>query len=195
MTKRWISIAVATLMLPLMACNQEDIATQNSPVALIVSHTQNLTKIDLAGGANCDKNAGSINLESFIKNPNAIGSNEQITRTPELNNIRITRYRVSYQRLDGGTLVPASFVRSIDIVIKPGGTSDDNLFTVFQVDALTQAPFAALVSGSGRDPETNRQVISMDVIVEVFGATLAGENVNGSTRFPFQFCNNCGGCS
>jgi hypothetical protein len=196
MTKRWIAIAVAALMLPLVACNQEDIATGNAPVGLIVSNKQNLTKIDLLGGPGCDTQAGTINLESFIKNPNAIGGNEpSAPRNPELNNIRITRYRVSYQRVDGGTLVPAPFVRSIDIILSPGGSSNDNLFTIFQADALSQAPFAALISGSGRDPETNRPVITMDVIVEVFGATLAGENVTGTTRFPLEFCANCGGCS
>jgi hypothetical protein len=35
----------------------------------------------------------------------------------------------------------------------------------------------------------------MDVIVEIFGQTLAGENVSGSTRFPLDFCFHCGGCS
>jgi hypothetical protein len=196
MTKRWIAITAAALMLPLLACNQESIATGNSPVGLIVSNKQTLSKIDLLGGPGCDQLAGTINLESFIKNPNAIGGNETAPpRNPELNNIRITRYRVSYQRVDGGTLVPASYVRSIDIILSPGGSSNDNNFTIFQQDAFTQAPFAALISGSGRDPETNRQVITMDVIVEVFGATLAGENVTGVTRFPIEFCANCGGCS
>ena len=192
MTKRWIAIALATLMLPLAACNQESIATQNSPVALIVTNKQNLTKIDLLGGTGCNTSAGTINLESFIKNPNG---NSDVAVNPDLNNIRITRYRVSYQRVDGGTLVPASFVRSIDILLKAGSTSGDNVFTVFQQDAFTQAPFAALISGSGRDPETNRNVITLDVLVEGFGTTLAGENVSGSTRFPIEFCANCGGCS
>jgi hypothetical protein len=35
----------------------------------------------------------------------------------------------------------------------------------------------------------------MDVLVELFGETLAGERVSGSTRFPLDFCYNCGGCA
>lgn len=194
MTKRWIAIAAATLMLPLMACNQEDIATQNAPVALVVSNTQTTSTIDLAGGTGCDKDIATINLQSFVKN-NGATSTVGVTPNPQLDAIRITRYRVSYQRVDGGTLVPASFVRSIDILIQPGGTSTGNKFIGFERDAFTQAPFAALLSGSGRDPETNRQVIAMDVIIEVFGTTLAGENVSGSTRLPLTFCVRCGGCS
>jgi hypothetical protein len=34
----------------------------------------------------------------------------------------------------------------------------------------------------------------MDVIIEVFGQTIAGENVSGSTRFPIDFCYHCQGC-
>ena len=192
MTKRWIAIAAAALMLPIAACNTSDLETQNSPVALIVTNTQALNKIDVLGGTGCDTPAGTINLQSFIKNPN---TNPDVAVNPALNNIRITRYRVSYQRVDGGTLVPASFVRSIDILLTAGGTSSGNKFTVFQADAFSQAPFAALVSGTGRDPETQRPVISLDVIVEVFGQTLAGENVSGTTRIPLTFCANCGGCS
>ena len=192
MTTRWIAIAAATVMLPLAACNSSDLGKQNSPVGLIVTNKQNLSTIDLNGGTGCNVDVGTINLQSFIKNPNA---NNDITVNPELNNIQITRYRVSYQRVDGGTLVPAPFVRSIDILLTPGAESTGNKFTVIQSDAFSQAPFAALLSGNGRDPETNRPFITMDVIVEVFGSTLGGETVSGVTRFPLEFCANCGGCS
>lgn len=192
MTKRWIAIAAAAFMLPMAACNTSDLETQNSPVALIVTNTQTLSKIDILGGTGCDVPTGTIDLQSFIKNPTP---NRDVTVNPELNTIRITRYRVSYQRVDGGTLVPAPFVRSADILVQAGGISSGNKFTIFLADAFTQAPFAALVSGTGRDPETQRPVVSLDVIVEVFGQTLGGENVSGATRIPLTFCANCGGCS
>jgi hypothetical protein len=192
MTKRWIAIAAATLMLAAAACNTSDLERQNAPVALIVTNTQTLNRIDLFGGTGCDTEVGTINLQSFVKNPNA---NTDIAVNPALNNIRVTRYRVSYQRVDGGTLVPAPFVRSIDILLTVGGTSSGNRFTIFQQDAFLQAPFAALLGGTGRDAETNRPTVVMDVIVEVFGETLAGENVSGTTRFPLEFCANCGGCA
>ena len=43
--------------------------------------------------------------------------------------------------------------------------------------------------------ETGRPIVGLDVVVEVFGETLAGERVSGSTRFPLDFCFDCGGCS
>jgi hypothetical protein len=34
----------------------------------------------------------------------------------------------------------------------------------------------------------------MDLILEIFGETLAGERVSGSTRLTVDFCVSCGGC-
>src|SRR5205823_4032523 len=65
-----------------------------------------------------------------------------------------------------------------------------------QPDALTQAPFAALLpQNGGRDPQTGRPVVQMDIILDVFGSTLAGERVSGSTRIPLDFCFDCAGCA
>ena len=194
--KRWIPVAAAIpaaaalVALAATSCNTSDFERDTSPVALIVTNTTLINTIDILGGTGCGTNTGTINLQTIIKNPTTI---TDVPINPAFNDVRITRYRVSYQRTDGGTLVPASYVNSIDILITPGSTGTGT-FIVFRTDAFSQAPLAALVSGTGRDPETNRPVVRMDVIVDVFGQTLAGENVSGSTRFPLSFCANCGGC-
>jgi len=65
-----------------------------------------------------------------------------------------------------------------------------------EADALSQAPFAALQpQNGGRDAETGRPVVKLEVILEVFGETLAGDNVFDSTVFPLEFCFGCGGCA
>jgi hypothetical protein len=194
--KKWIPMvaaipAVAALVaLAGTSCNTSDLERNTSPVLLIVTNTTLINTIDVLGGTGCGTNTGTINLQTVVKNPNTL---TDVTINPTFNDVRVTRYRVSYQRTDGGTLVPASYVNSIDILLTPGG-SGTGTFVVFRTDAFSQAPLAALVSGSGRDPETNRPFVNLDVIVDVFGQTLAGENVSGSTRFPLNFCANCGGC-
>ncbi|MGZ7040214.1 MAG: hypothetical protein ACXVH7_00355 [Thermoanaerobaculia bacterium] len=194
--KRWIPVAVAIpiaaalVALAGTSCNTSGLERDTSPIALIVTNTTTINTIDVLGGTGCDKNTGTINLQTIVKNPTTI---TDVPINSSFNDVRITRYRVSYQRTDGGTLVPASYVNSIDILLTANGTGTGT-FVVFRTDAFSQAPLAALISGSGRDPETNRPVVNMDVIVEVFGQTLAGENVSGSTRFPLTFCANCGGC-
>lgn len=182
--------ATALLVLAVAGCSGEQ-SKSASPVALIVSNSQNLQQIDLSPtAANCDQDVGTINIQAVNKNPNQISDQR-------FNDVRITSYRVSYVRRDGGTQVPAPFVRTIDSLLTTGGAATSlSKFLIVQGDALSQAPFVALrTENGGRDPETGRPLVMMDVQVELFGETLAGERVSGSTRFPLDFCYNCGGCA
>jgi len=185
LSKSWIAVAVAALVV--VGCSG-DITRNTSPIDLVVTNSQNVNQVDLEpGAANCNQTLGTIQMQAIVKNASA---------DTRFSDVRITRYRVSYVRTDGGHAVPASFVRSIDTVITAnGGSSALSNFLVFEGDALNQAPFASLLPiNGGRDPETGRPLVKMDVIVEVFGQTLAGENVSGSTRFPIDFCYHCQGC-
>jgi hypothetical protein len=165
-----------------------DLTDSSAPVELVVTNTQNLQRIDIEPNTDpdCDESVGTITMRLIAKNDAAGG---QFTQA------RITRYRVSYQRTDGGRLVPAPFVRSIDSLIGVGDTTALSEFVIVQQDAVSQAPFAALLpQNGGRDPDTGRPVVQMDVIVEVFGETLAGDRVYDATRFPLDFCYDCNGC-
>jgi hypothetical protein len=131
-----------------------------------------------------------VAIRAILKNPN-------LNVDQRFNDVRITRYRISYVRTDGGTMVPAPFVRSIDILISANGADSDLTgFTAFTDDTLAQAPFAALrPENGGRDPETGRTSVHLDIVLEVFGETLAGANVAGRTRMPLEFCYDCNGCA
>jgi hypothetical protein len=181
---------VALAVCGAMSCSSE-LTDNAAPVELVVTNTQNLTTIDIdptTTDTDCNENIGTINMQVLAKN-NAEGS------TGDFTTVRVTRYRVSYRRTDGGTVVPASFVRSIDTLIGVGQTAAGSNFTVFESDAARRAPFVALQpQNGGRDPETGRTVVQMDVTVEVFGETLAGDNVYDATTFPLEFCFACNGC-
>ncbi|HEX2062652.1 MAG TPA: hypothetical protein VHK90_18065, partial [Thermoanaerobaculia bacterium] len=165
---------ILTLAAVLVAGCSGELTDNAAPVELVVTHTQNLTHLDLAPNddPDCDENIGTVNLQIFPKNEQAEGNFIQV---------RVTRYRVSYRRTDGGTQVPAPFVRSIDTLIGVG-TSVGSNFTVLQSDAVNQAPFAALQpQNGGVDVETRRPLVRLEVILEVFGETLGGDNVYDST--------------
>lgn len=187
--KTWTRVALMVVLAAATLSCSNEISKSASPVELIVTNTQALQRIDLLPAApNCNKNIGTIEIRAILKNPGTVSQ--------QFNDVRIRSYRVSYVRTDGGTHVPASFVRSIDLLVPTGG-SPANLgqFLVLQSDAITQAPFVSLLpTNGGRDVETGRSVIRMDVIVELFGETLAGSNVSGTTRFPLDFCYQCNGC-
>jgi hypothetical protein len=183
--KKLSTIVAAALAATILGCSNE-LADDGAPVELIVTNTQELQRIDLAGGEGCDANIGTINMEVIAKSPEATGNFVQV---------RVNRYRVSYQRTDGGTLVPRPFVRSIDTLINVGGSAGLEEIVLFEQDVLFNAPFPALLpNNGGRDPETGRPVVEMDVIVEVFGETLGGDRVFDATRFQLDFCFLCNGC-
>ena len=188
--KRWTGLALTMVLAAgFFSCTNELHRTA-APVELIVTNTQNLQVIDLQSGAvGCTGLITQVIFRNLVKDP-------LTTVDQRFNDVRITRYRVSYVRTDGGTLVPAPFVRSIDILVPVGGTVPGlGTFQLFQSDAVFQQPFVALLpQNGGRDPETGRTVVRMDVVMEFFGETLAGANVAGRTRVPLDFCFACGGC-
>ena len=187
LAKTMVIVAVATLAL---SCSSE-ITQSAAPVELIVTNQQTLNRIDLDPLApNCDENLATVNIRAILKNPS-----EDVNQ--QFNDVRITRYRVSYVRIDGGTQVPASFVRSIDLFISATGQpSELGGFLAFQPEALNQAPFAALLpQNGGRDPETGSTTVRMDIILDLFGETLGGSNVSGRTRLTVDFCYTCNGCA
>jgi hypothetical protein len=195
MTRRQKVIGTVALMLlgaAMLTCSE--LNKSAAPVRVVVTNTQVLHKIDLAGGTGCNQNIATVLMQAvLLQNP----ADANLPTDVRFDDVRIDRYRVSYVRTDGGTLVPSPFVRSISALLAIGaGTSNLTSFLAFEPTSLNQAPFAALLaSNGGRDPETGRSVITMDVILEVFGQTLAGESVSGSTRMTLDFCVSCGGCS
>lgn len=191
--KSWTRVALMVAIGVVSFSCSNEFTRSAAPVELVVTNAQDLQVIDLAGDPEgetaCQRDIGVINLQTFVRTPPSEGQNTQF------NAVRVTRYRVSYVRTDGGTLVPAPFVRSMDVLIAPGDDADVESFLVFQPDAILQQPFAALFTGDGRDPETGREFVRMDVIMDFFGETLAGSNVSGRTRFTLDFCFTCGGCA
>ena len=184
-------VSLALLGVSMLTCSE--INKQNAPVRLVVTNTQLLHKLDLAGGVGCDVNLATVSIEARLLPPPSVNLPTDI----RFDDVRIDRYRVSYVRTDGGHLVPAPFVRSISSLITVnGGAQNLGTFLAFDATALNQAPFAALLpQNGGRDPETGRSIVTMDLILEVFGQTLAGEAVSGSTRMTVDFCVQCSGCS
>lgn len=197
-SRKVISTALLfALMVTSFSCSNE-FTRSASPVELVVTNTQEIHLVDLFPDApGCDVSFGKIEILALLKAPSNVDQ--------RFNDVRLTRYRVSYIRTDGGTLVPAPFVRSIDLLVTAGGgPANLGTFIAFQPEAFNQQPFAALdPRNGGRDPETGRRTIRMDLILEIFGETLAGSNVSGRTVIALDFCfggetpprADCNGCS
>lgn len=175
--------ATAVLALVIAGCSESN--RDVSPVELVATATIESGIYDLAGPF--EQEDAVILVRAFTKDPENVGG--------AFNDVRLTSYRVSYQRTDGGNQVPESFVVSINqLLVTDSGAVDLDAFTPVDVVALSKAPFAALLpQNGGRDPQTGSTTVEMDVAVEVFGETLAGERVFDFAKFPLEFCYGCTG--
>jgi hypothetical protein len=170
-------------LLGLSSCN--DINKAAAPIEMTATFDSNVLVADLAD-PDCGENGlGELTLSTVIKQPNPV-------RT-DLMAVRLRTMQVTYSRNDGGTVVPRSFVQSISGLIGAGGSGDVSGFLIFQPSAFAEAPFAALLPvNGGRDPETGNSSVGLEITIEVFGETLAGDRVSASTRFPLTICVGCG---
>jgi hypothetical protein len=192
MKKIALIAAIALPSVAILSCNS--IARESAPVELLVSGTQNLNQVDLRPGATgCATSIGTVQLSVRLLQDQ---KNTKLPTNNNFNDVKLDRYQVTYQRTDNGKLVPPTFVRSTAQVLTAAGPAQSlSDFIAFETNALNQAPFAALLpQNGGKDPETGLGFVKMDIILTVYGETLAGERVQGSARFPLNFCYNCGGC-
>lgn len=167
----------------LTSCN--DINKDAAPVEMIVTNESVVLVMDFADPDCGSSGLGTLSVSTVVKQNDP-------TRV-DLLDVRLKSMRVSYARNDGGTVVPQSFVQSISGLIGAGNSGEVSGFLVFQPSALTEAPFAALLPvNGGRDPETGNTSVGLEITIEVFGETLAGDTVSASTRFPLSFCVGCG---
>ena len=172
-----------------------DLSRSTAPVRLIVTQKQDVQRFDIApNAANCDVPFGTVSVQAvLLTNPN----NPNLPIDDRFNDIRLTSYRISYARRDGGSLVPAPFTHATSGLVSAGASATPlSDVIVLNLNALKQAPFAALTpSGGGKDPETGKNEVILDTTIEVFGETLAGERVSGSSTTTMKFCYSCGGCA
>lgn len=151
-----------------------------APVELVATTDQEVLLLDLANPP--AGNLGTIEIRAIPKG-----------ETTSFTDVRLINYRVTYRRTDGGTVTPEPFIRTTSGIVSAGaGAQSLNNFTILTDAALSQAPFAALLpQNGGRDPETGENVVKLEAGVEIFGQTLAGQNVKAVVRIPLWVCVGC----
>src|SRR3954447_7371672 len=167
---RKIATVVAAALLGAAVFSCKEINRQSAPVQLILTTTQTLNRLDVKpGAANCNQNIATVAIRNVLIQ-NAAGPANLPTNTT-FDDVQISSYSIAYRRTDGGTSLPAGFTRSISLNVPLGATGANlGTFLAFQPEALSQAPFAALLpQNGGKDPQTGRPVVQMEIILTVFG--------------------------
>lgn len=172
----------------------EDINQQGSPVLLVAHVTEAMSQIDFTDPT-CSP-AVVYEIRAIPKRNTVPGGGTGEVDLRFLDVI-IRTVRTSFVRVDGGTVVPPPLVENLSFLVPATGEATEiPARLIFPVEYLREAPFVALTAGAGgRDPETGQPFVRMDLVVEFFGETLAGDPVYTSLRWPATFCFNCGGCA
>jgi len=173
----------------------EDINQQGSPVLLVANVTEAMSQIDFTD-PECSP-AVVYSIRAIPKRTTVPGGTGTVEADVRFLDVVIRTMRTSFVRVDGGTVVPPPLVENLSFLVPATGeASEIPARLIFPVEYLREAPFVALTAGAGgRDPETGQPFVRMDMVVEFFGETLAGDPVYTSLRWPATFCFNCGGCA
>jgi len=144
-----------------------------------------------SGGTILDDTA-SFSFSAVIKAPI---STDPLTTTPDLQNIALERYEVTFTRTDGGTSVPPGFQRGISGIVRltePG--SEEVVLTtlsslvVMPSTTKAQPPVSFLID-PGSEPDTNFTNIQVNARIQFFGRTLSGSPVTVVGNIGINFAN------
>lgn len=183
--KQFTTAMTLLLLAAVVAGCSGDVATDDTPVFVTASATPRRTQVDIS----TDQEEGFVDVTLQVLPKRADAATDQRFLT-----VQFTRYRVSFSRSDGGTTVPRGFTAALpSTTVTAGGTATITNLPIFDPNAFTQAPFAALLAQNGGvDPETGQRFVKLTATIEIFGETLAGDNVSAFVQVPFTFCNGCG---
>ena len=146
--------AIALPSVAILSCNS--IAREERSGAVGGAGTQNINQVDLqAGAAGCATSLGTVELTVVLLQDQ---SDPKHTTNNNFNDVKLDRYQVTYQRTDGGKLVPPAFVRSTAQVLAAGGdfAESQRLHRLrdqrLQPGAVCRAAAAERRKGSGNRP-------------------------------------------
>jgi hypothetical protein len=186
-SKATLGAALAvTAGLALAGCSASYVEGDNSSVLLLVE--------DIAGGApllsdvrgenglilNCQ---ADVTISARAKNPNSpVGTSEDV---------RITRYSVSYRRSDGrgaqGVDVPYTISGNTTVLVEAGGTGSVQLpIDLVRHQAKLEPPLSNI---------TGLQIVTMFADVTISGQTVSGKSVKASGSAQVTFADFADGTS
>jgi len=133
----------------------------------------------------------SVIFSAHLKSP--IAASPNIT-TPELQDIVLERYEVTFQRTDGGTQVPPGFTRAMTARVRltalGSGTLNSTTVALVILPSTTKAqpPISFLIS-PGTEPGTNYANIQVRATITFFGKTLSGDAVTVTGQLGINLAN------
>lgn len=186
--------AVIAVAFFLAACNSVENKSQSASLLLVESVTGKNTNGDevsylesdvlgqdsTTGALSWVADTAKAKLSVSTLNPNPLMG------TSQYNDVQVTRYVVTYSRVDGkssqGVDVPYSFEGSLSVLIRSGQEQEINFVIVREV-AKQEPPLSNLKGGF------MGEVINVTARVDFYGHDLANKTVKATGYLPIYFAN------
>lgn len=173
-----LAAALMTGVLSVAGCSSNSQGDEASPVFLSISYKLLPESWNVGSGAPLQFDTTEI--QSVLKNPGG--------GTSSFLDTRLDDYVVEWQRIDGGTKVPAPETFGGNVLIPAGGISTLSNYPFMSRTALLLPPLDQLLPfNGGIDRETGRTEIRCRATVTYRGRTLAGQPVRGVGSFGMAF--------
>lgn len=192
--RRMLTVAILVALAGLSSCGAPgDIDNTRAPVSLILSSLV-AVGVNFGDVVNDD---GTVSDSQVTATFVARLKSSANTTAPELQEIVIERYEVTYARTDGGSRVPAGMQRAMTAKVKitPNGVTTEQTTTITLTlvpgSQKLQPPLSHLIS-PGFEPDTGFPTITVDATIIFFGHTIAGEQVSVKGAIAIQFANYAG---
>lgn len=176
--KKSASFVLLSMALLWLSCDERTQKTDTGGILLEVDFGANLpfrASVNEAVAAGSVVVAPSLVINSIVADPFAAGSS--------LMDVELESIEVRYERADGGTRLPPTYVVKALATI-PAGTS----FTItgqelMSFEQLNSPPLSDLLfENGGFDRETGLTYIRLNLFIRVFGKTLGNRRVESVSR-------------
>ncbi|MBS3818500.1 hypothetical protein KGY73_03235 [bacterium] len=187
----WKITVIFPIIILLFSCNPMENETRSNSMLIV----QNITGTDIE-----DNEVNFLQSDVVIGTQTATADTATVTLAAKLlnpepllglgashyNDIKVTRYVVSYHRTDGknveGEDVPYSFEGSLSALVEIDSTTEISFVIVREV-AKEESPLVDLREKGGE------RVLEVEAKVEFYGHDLAGRKVKATGYLPIFFAN------
>jgi hypothetical protein len=181
-----LSVALlATLSIVAFACGgSSPLDNTQAAVRLTVDVTLYNPEVDICGTAGMDVSIATMTVNSTAKSPDVPIGDAQ--------DVRITRWVVTPQRTDGGSIASPVWTHDETVFVSSGGSANLGNYPIFPAEYFDIDPLIYLKpENGGFDPVTGNRNIRQSLTLQMFGRTIGGKAVS-TEPIPIAFNFKCG---
>lgn len=153
----------------LSGCGGNDSRDTEAPVFLSVNIEEGPADVDVS--VPVDVIIPRMTINSHAKSPDETLSAQQ--------DVHLTEWVVTPSRTDGGAVASPQWRNFYSVYVPANGNAALENYRIFPSDYFRQVPLSYLFpENGGFDPSTGQRTVRQRLHIEVFGKTVAGQNVS-----------------